>query len=619
MSKKGPYGTIWVAAQCHKKLKKDQVTHTNISASVDKILIDGVPAITYRILAYLLLGVVRIYSKKVEYLFHDCRNVLTKICQFASRKQTSSNLGGMCAPPSTRKRRATLTVEAICAPYSAITLPERFELDSFDLGLLEDARGDHVKSREDIMLDDSWEDGRSGRHSLDKDRFGEDTALSEDHYEAFTLPTEFRRNSSPDSMEKLRDNIRFSLEERLDPMILGEGEEESDFGRPFDKEHETGGDHLKETTIPEESAGPPGQSSSFYDMQHRIEEKEMLSEMNSAGIEKLQVTPEPHPVSITIDVTPASKMPNILDAGATSKVGAATPQSMAVRTPAPKEHRRLSRKRQCIFDEIVVVPNNVLKGWIDDWSDLICKRRKVPHTAKQVWRAHRISNLRQSFLEPLIPIVPIDFRSLTCKKKLETPEPAEARETPAESDGLEPMETRETPAKTDGLRSPAHGFREEEAIAPSTPVTHSTSVRFSEIRVTSKSYDAGPASSFESIGKDLSPSGNGELDKVLMDEEELNSNEGNSQENHKWSARTRTVAGHLHKNFVHRRKRGKEEALSLFQVLKGKTKKESARLFYELLVLKSGQYVDVKQNKAYDDIFVMECSKLKEACEADRS
>lgn len=82
----------------------------------DKILVD-VPVVTYRILGYLLLGIVRIYSKKVEYLEHDCRSVMTKISDFSVSKKAT-------APP----------VEVMGIPfYSSITLPATFELDAFDL------------------------------------------------------------------------------------------------------------------------------------------------------------------------------------------------------------------------------------------------------------------------------------------------------------------------------------------------------------------------------------------------------------------------------------------------------------------------------------------------------
>lgn len=88
--------------------------------SSDKILLDEVPVVTYRILAFLLLGLVRIQSKKVDYLFQDCRNLLSELHHFFISKKSNT------------------PIEIICAPrYSSITVPERFELDAFDLEIIE--------------------------------------------------------------------------------------------------------------------------------------------------------------------------------------------------------------------------------------------------------------------------------------------------------------------------------------------------------------------------------------------------------------------------------------------------------------------------------------------------
>lgn len=39
LSKKGPLGTIWIAAHCHKRLKKEQVQQTDIASSVGEFLL----------------------------------------------------------------------------------------------------------------------------------------------------------------------------------------------------------------------------------------------------------------------------------------------------------------------------------------------------------------------------------------------------------------------------------------------------------------------------------------------------------------------------------------------------------------------------------------------------
>lgn len=54
-------------------------------------------------------------------------------------------------------------------------------------------------------------------------------------------------------------------------------------------------------------------------------------------------------------------------------------------------------------DDIPVDFYSVIKQYIEDASNLVCKRKKTPHTALAAWRAHQVSSLPQSFLEPLIP------------------------------------------------------------------------------------------------------------------------------------------------------------------------------------------------------------------------
>ncbi|KAL0431855.1 UNVERIFIED_CONTAM: Sister chromatid cohesion 1 protein 3 [Sesamum radiatum] len=71
--------------------------------------------IALRMSGHLLLGVVRIYSKQVDYLYEDCNGVRNTI----NRVFTSVNVN--------------LPDDATHAPFHAITLPEKFELDSLEL------------------------------------------------------------------------------------------------------------------------------------------------------------------------------------------------------------------------------------------------------------------------------------------------------------------------------------------------------------------------------------------------------------------------------------------------------------------------------------------------------
>lgn len=71
--------------------------------------------IALRLSSHLLLGVVRIYNRKVNYLFDDCSEALLKVKQ--AFRSTAVDL-----PPEESK-----------APYHSITLPEKFDLDDFEL------------------------------------------------------------------------------------------------------------------------------------------------------------------------------------------------------------------------------------------------------------------------------------------------------------------------------------------------------------------------------------------------------------------------------------------------------------------------------------------------------
>ncbi|TKY65323.1 Sister chromatid cohesion 1 protein 4 [Spatholobus suberectus] len=142
LAKKGPLGTIWIAAHLERKLRKNQVADTDIGVSVDSILFPEVP-IALRLSSHLLLGVVRIYSRKVNYLFDDCSEALLKIKQ--AFRSTAVDL-----PP-----------EESTAPYHSITLPETFDLDDFELPDNDILQGNfvdhHVSTREQITLQDTME------------------------------------------------------------------------------------------------------------------------------------------------------------------------------------------------------------------------------------------------------------------------------------------------------------------------------------------------------------------------------------------------------------------------------------------------------------------------------
>ncbi|CAM9874071.1 unnamed protein product, partial [Heterosigma akashiwo] len=78
LAKKGPLGKVWLAAHWDKKLTKIQIFSTDIVESADSIVNPTVP-LALRVSGHLLLGLTRIYSRKVKYLMTDCSEALVKI------------------------------------------------------------------------------------------------------------------------------------------------------------------------------------------------------------------------------------------------------------------------------------------------------------------------------------------------------------------------------------------------------------------------------------------------------------------------------------------------------------------------------------------------------------
>jgi cohesin complex subunit SCC1 len=170
LAKKGPLGKIWLAAHWDKKLTKANIFDTSIEVSAQSIVSPQQP-LALRVSGHLLLGLVRIYSRKVSYLFNDCSEALVKI-KLAFRP------GVVNIPASVSQ-----------APATAINLPNfgEFEAETITLQISADALPDvdewmaaasqTVARRQDITLDESIHD--HGADYSNTDGFGDGNAAAE--------------------------------------------------------------------------------------------------------------------------------------------------------------------------------------------------------------------------------------------------------------------------------------------------------------------------------------------------------------------------------------------------------------------------------------------------------
>ncbi|TQD98096.1 hypothetical protein C1H46_016218 [Malus baccata] len=344
----------------------------------------------------------------------------------------------------------------------------------------------------------------------------------------------------------------------------------------------------------------------FGEANHNDGEPKKLPEMISPDSKERQIImqEDPDPLSVSCDGTPGVKIP---DAGVTA------PKFMVIHTPASKEFARFSKKRKCVMDDMTVLPNEIIRKSINDASDLVSKRKKVPQTALAVWKASRIASLCCDFSEPLIPAAVSRERiSLFCKKKLKITVPAKPVAPPEKLDAPESpsvvrSEQIEIAPETPILRSQAmksFGSPKSPDAADMDIVTPETSGRVEKEEPPLDSEQAAPSGYAEEVpflDRDQ------EHDFNLLNED-IDSYEGVNPQLEGLSARTRIVARYLHRHFPNCKNRGEEE-VNLLEVSEGRTKKESARLFYELLVLKTQGYVNVKQDDAYGDILISKRQK----------
>ncbi|XP_063759909.1 double-strand-break repair protein rad21-like protein 1 isoform X2 [Eleginops maclovinus] len=141
-SKRGPLAKIWLAAHWEKKLTKAHIFECNLETTISDIISPQMN-IGLRTSGHLLVGVVKIYSRKTKYLLADCSDALVKIRMAFRPGQTD------------------LPEEALEATVKAITLNENFSefntqlphpsnIDVDDHFSLNQCRSEDITLKEDL-------------------------------------------------------------------------------------------------------------------------------------------------------------------------------------------------------------------------------------------------------------------------------------------------------------------------------------------------------------------------------------------------------------------------------------------------------------------------------------
>ncbi|KAJ5214842.1 hypothetical protein N7468_010521 [Penicillium chermesinum] len=163
LSKTGPLARVWLSANIERKLTKSHILQSDIEGSVNAIVDQGQAPMALRLSGQLLLGVVRIYSRKARYLLDDCNEALMKI-KMAFRLTNNNDLTTTVVAPGGITLPDVLTESDLFTNLDASLLfPQNLNLEStgkqagaLDFGsqLLPDSSFRRSVSQEPARLED---------------------------------------------------------------------------------------------------------------------------------------------------------------------------------------------------------------------------------------------------------------------------------------------------------------------------------------------------------------------------------------------------------------------------------------------------------------------------------
>ncbi|RDD44723.1 Double-strand-break repair protein rad21-like protein [Trichoplax sp. H2] len=543
LSKKGPLAKVWLAAHWDKKLTKAQIYEADVKSSVDSIKSPQVK-MALRTSGHLLLGVVRIYSRKAKYLLTDCSDAFVKI-KMAFRPGVNVDL-----PKDSEEAAA-----------NAVTLPEVFHdfnlLDgnqSFDLEIqlpnINQSRAEEITMKDDF--------GQASVIFAGEDGFGEMPMDDEQEREIL-------RHAEEES----------SLYDKNQPVgVLDESRSLQSKHLLDDKSVGKDSVGLDNEFLEGEGFGMDIEAANLFDNDDNafgdIDEKRLEEEEKDALVT---------PVDITLNSIDQMGKTGIADDTTLIR----NDQDQFVLEPLDmtqqKINNRIRRKRKLIVDTKLKLSKKFFEDQLKDSSDIVHNYPIEPATKKALlWKG--TLDIKRLFQSPIHECYALnlslhprnhmgDDRELLREHDISIPSPR--MEDDYEKIVLDPTanENDETAINDEQLN-----FDEGDAYIPEEDVSK-------EPLMESK-VDEMP-----------------EVDLNVSLEPEFTSQDGAAlTENHRWQQRRQRFLESITKIEAENRK------ATFFEICKKSNKKQAAVKFYTLLLLAKQSVVNVKQSEIYGDIAI---------------
>lgn len=626
LAKKGPLGKVWLAAHWgDKKLGRPQIFSTDISASVDSIVNPTVP-LALRVSGHLLLGVVRIYSRKVKYLMHDCHEAMVKI-KMAFSTGTSQKEVVVDLEPLKRPSEGNLNVAnfgEVTEPYLVVD-PQPFEIP-FDLDALQNQTPEEWAVAEDH--EDSQEFESEGRYAMLKDpeiTLDSDLSMLRTEEEPEEQWTVFEPNALEEEEDERRDGVDDSRNEETKVSDV-------ELARKADGSVTTTGESLRRPSILENELAP--EQGEKQPVTPGMSESEFPLPDEAGDISNIPFAEDTPP-----DEAQAGLSLNEVSHISEDSIGGlvASPVQEAKKKRASNGPPRRARKRRKVIidNEETELSSDHIKSMLKDTSDVVFMGRMHPAD----WSQGAVPGRRRPNIRSTLTYDELIHRPrLADDASLSTAVLGIWEANAAESVGMSSSRSRGEEQQTESMHEQAEGENDAIEVARADNASESGSDRRPSIDGSqlSKDDDAAPADDevlegeqppefdqgapLEFPEEDVgTPGANDDMLQLgwvndFEDELQDARQEAGGEvvtSSSKWHKHTVKVLNLLKRN-ISRDTEGptdeesstKKSQLSYDQLSKDCSRRTAASVFFELLQLKTWDFIDVEQDESYGDITV---------------
>lgn len=589
LAKKAPLARVWLAAHWERKLSKALVSETDLPSSVESIISPKVK-LALRTSGHLLLGVVRIYSRKTKYLLADCTEAFVKI-KMAFRP------GVVDLPEEGRELAfAAVTMPEVFTDLD-MTLPELNEVEIHAQFTLNQGRIEEITMKEDIITNNFIGDDGFGdimfEGELETEMFRHQASIEE----PLNKTNDISKLSTIDEPKAITDSTleRSRIDIALDEPIKddGFGGEGVDFlADGFGDE--LGGDALV-----------PG----FDDL--------------PTTLAAVDVTLEP--VDTKLDSEEQKETSSAETGQEESVINETANETTLLHNESEafvlepvevvQKEKRSRRKRKLIVDDEKLLATEAIKSQLSDTSDIVRSATLAPPTKCRM-KLKISSTVEKLFALPgteffALPVVEAFVQNLTkdvnggsdtaeSEEKMDIDEPEVVREE-EEGSGIYEASKRSSVSFAN--------MEANETVLPDEPIDVTLDQNFEHPGEEEEQFLAGGV---EDIYPNRDELEDNELEQELAasqtNEEQQSSETSEQFENRRWTKRTQQLLHTLKREF------NKKDTVSFGSLVHKGSRKQVAYKFYSCLLLSKESSINVHQKKPFGDISISKGHKFDSVC-----